>query len=329
MRARDAFFAAAIRDGTRAGGCAMFKRELIAELKCEGYSPRAWAAYVRGHLRLVREVLEARPAPVRSLIAHGAAQFGLLLVFALALALVDQPGLGRHVFVAGALALVFFAAWALLHLGLLTDLGGRPLLGFGVPNALTLFRGMAGPPLVVVALAHELALAGVIYAVASLSDVVDGFVARRRGPVSRLGVVMDALVDIVWNSSAVLALVLAGILPAWILLAVGVRYGLLLAGSAVLYLVHAGMHIRPTRFGKLTGFFTSMVILLIVGNRLAAGAGGLGAAPSREVESLLEIALGFIIAATIGHAFVLGWLNRRAPADERERVRGRVVGRIR
>jgi len=187
-----------------------------------------------------------------------------------------------------------------LHLGLLTDLGGRPLLGFGVPNALTLFRGMAGPPLVVVALAHELALAGVIYAVASLSDVVDGFVARRRGPVSRLGVVMDALVDIVWNSSAVLALVLAGILPAWILLAVGVRYGLLLAGSAVLYLVHAGMHIRPTRFGKLTGFFTSMVILLIVGNRLAAGAGGLGAAPSREVESLLEIALGFIIAATIG-----------------------------
>lgn len=319
----------AIRGGARVAGCAMFKRELIDELKSEGYTPRAWAAYVHGHLRLVREVIESRPAPVRSLAAHGAIQFGLLLLCALALALGDQPGLGRHVFVAGALALVFFAAWALFHLGLLTDLGGRPLLGFGVPNALTLFRGMAGPPLVVVAAAQELTLAGAIYAAASLSDVVDGFVARRRGPVSRLGVVMDAVVDIVWNSSAVVALVLAGILPTWILVAVGVRYGLLLAGSAVLYLVHAGTHIRPTRFGKLTGFFTAVVILLVIANRIAAGAGLLGASPAGEVEQLLEIALGFIIAATIGQAFVLGWLNRRAPQSERERAMGRVVGRIR
>lgn len=307
----------------------MFKRELIEELKSRGYSPRAWPGYVHGHLRLVREVIEARPAPVRSVIAHAATQFGLLLVFALALALLGEPGLGRHVFVAGALALVFFAAWSLLHLGLLVDLGGRPLLRFGIPNALTLFRGMAGPPLVVVAAGHELALAGVIYATAALSDVADGFVARRRGPVSQLGVVMDALVDIVWNSSTVLALTLAGILPKWILLAVAVRYGLLLAGSAVLYLVNAAMHIRPTRFGKLTGFFTSGVILLVIGNRLFAGAGILGGARALEVESLLEVVLGFIIAATIVHAFVLGGLNLRAPGGRRERVVGRVVGRIR
>jgi cardiolipin synthase len=306
----------------------MFKRELITELQSEGYTPRAWAAYVHGHLRLVRVVIESRPAPVRSLAAHAAIQFGLVLAGSLVLALMGEPGLGRHVFIAGATALVF-TAWALCHLGLLTDLDKRPLLGFGVPNSLTLFRGMAGPPLVVVAASGELALAGVVYLAASLSDVADGFVARRRGPVSPLGVVMDAVVDIVWNTSAVLALVLAGILPAWILAAVGVRYGLLLAGSAVLYLVHAGIHIRPTRFGKLTGLFTAIIILLVVANRLAAGAGVLGAGRAVEVESLLELALAFIIAATIGQAFLLGWLNRRRPASAEERTTGRVVGRIR
>jgi cardiolipin synthase len=307
----------------------MFKRELIEELKDRGYSPRAWPAYVHGHLRLVREVIEARPAPVRSVIAHGAAQFTLLLVFALALALLGEAMLGRQIFVSGAIALVLFTAWALLHLGLLVDLDGRPLLAFGAPNALTLFRAMAGPPLVAVAAAHGLGLALVIYAAASLSDVADGFVARRRGPVSKLGVVMDALVDIVWNSSAVLALFLAGILPWWILLAVGVRYGLLLVGSAGLYLVNSAMHIRPTRFGKLTGFFTSGVILLIIGNRLLAAGGILRDDRSAGVESLLEIVLGFILAATIVHVFVLGALNFRASAGRRDRVVGRVVGRIR
>ncbi len=308
----------------------MFKRELIEELKAGGYAPHAWLAYVGAHLRLARRVVEERPAPVRSLIAHGAAFFALLIAVSLALALFDESGLGRHVFVAGAIPLILLSGWVLLHLGLLTDLSGRPLLGFGAPNALTLFRGMAGPPLVVVAAAGHIGLAAVLYAAGSLSDVADGFVARRRGPASPLGVVMDALVDIIWNSSAILALAVAGILPRWIVILVAVRYGMLLTGSGLLYLVNAGMHIRPTRFGKVTGFFTSGVLLLVIANRLLHASGFLPPGPALEVESLLEIVLGFIFASTIVHVFVLGALNvRRRPAPEAERVVGRVVGRIR
>ncbi len=307
----------------------MFKRELIEELKAHDYSPRAWVHYIGGHLHLVRQVIDQRPAPVRSLIAHAAGLFVLLLVSALALALLDQPGVSRHVFLAGGVALLCLSGWALLHLGLLTDLGGRPLLGFGAPNALTLFRGVAGPPLIVLAAAGEIGLAAVVYLLASLSDVVDGFVARRHGPVSHLGVVMDTLVDIVWNSSAILAFVLAGILPAWILVLVGARYGLLLTGSAVFYLLNTEVHIRPTRFGKLTGFFTAGVILLILVNRQVVGHGLLRPGAAAEVESLLEIVLGFLFASTIIHVVVLGLFNIHGPPRPAERVAGKVVGRIR
>jgi phosphatidylglycerophosphate synthase len=307
----------------------VFRRELIEELRTRGYRPRAWLTYAWEHLQLVRRVIEERPAPVRSIIGHGALLFVLLFVFSLVLALLGEGDVGRRVFLAGASGLVLLCLWLLFHLGLLSDLSGRPLLHLGAPNALTLFRGATIAPVVILAADGQIALAGVLYAAAALSDVADGIVARRRGPLTRLGVIMDALVDIAWNAGAVLALQRAGILPWWMLALVAVRYGLLLVGSAVLYLRNTALRVRPTRFGKASGTAITGALLLVMVNRVMVEwrvqpewwrAG--------EVGALLELVLAFLPFGTIAYVIVLGALNYRSPDLAREPV-GRVVGGIR
>ena len=94
-----------------------------------------------------------------------------------------------------------------------------------LPNALTLMRIFLVPLLVVVLLTKfegrmilgvrkELAGAA-IFGLASLTDWLDGYLARRRKQVTPLGQVMDPLADKLLTSAAFLALVQMGLAPAW------------------------------------------------------------------------------------------------------------------
>ena len=289
----------------------MFKRELIVELKAAGYRPRAWIPYVRGHVDYALHTLIARPEPARAVIGHGAALVGLLFALSLAFALTDSLELGQRLFLWSALWVGALTAWVLLHLGLLTDLAGRPLQRFGWPNALTLLRGATVPPLIVFATADRLQPLAVVLAVGAVSDVADGFVARRIGPLSRLGVLMDAMVDIAWNLGAFIAFVIAGLLPGWILGFVGLRYGLLLAGGTLLYLRRTALTIRPTRFGKATGAVISVGLGVLLANRLLFEGGQIALAPSTAIGGMLAAALTLVAAATVLHVLYLGAVAQR------------------
>jgi CDP-diacylglycerol--glycerol-3-phosphate 3-phosphatidyltransferase len=94
-----------------------------------------------------------------------------------------------------------------------------------LPTALTLMRIFLVPLLVVVLLTKfegrmilgvrkELAGAA-IFGLASFTDWLDGYLARRRKQVTPLGQVMDPLADKLLTSAAFLALVQMGLAPAW------------------------------------------------------------------------------------------------------------------
>ena len=298
----------------------MFKRELIAELKAAGYRPRAWAVYVRRHFDAALGLIAERPGPVRSIVAHGIALFILFFVASLALGLTHGLDLGRRFFLAGALWTGVLCGWVLAHLGLLTDLAGRPLFRLGWPNALSLLRGATVPAMLVLADAGAHGLAVVVLAIGAATDVLDGYVARRIGPLSRLGVIMDAVVDITWYTAAFVAFTRAGLLPRWILGLVMTRYALLLSGAAVLYLRHTRLEIRPTRFGKATGALISIGLFLLLANRVLYDSRVISDPIHDVTGGLLESALGILAAATVLHVFLLGAIARRAGEADRARV---------
>ncbi|HXI04120.1 MAG TPA: CDP-diacylglycerol--glycerol-3-phosphate 3-phosphatidyltransferase, partial [Candidatus Saccharimonadales bacterium] len=95
-----------------------------------------------------------------------------------------------------------------------------------VPNLLTLLRIFLVPFLVVVLLTkfegkEYLGLA--IFLLAALTDVLDGWLARRRGQVTSLGILLDPIADKLLVSAALISLVELGIVPAWMVVVIVAR----------------------------------------------------------------------------------------------------------
>ena len=90
---------------------------------------------------------------------------------------------------------------------------------FSNPNVLTMYRVVAIPGLVVLLLfPNRLTtfLAAFFFSIASITDALDGFFARRRGMESSFGKVMDPVADKLLVSSAFIMMTSLGWVPAWI-----------------------------------------------------------------------------------------------------------------
>ena len=144
-----------------------------------------------------------------------------------------------------------------------------------LPNTLTLGRIFLVPLLVVVLLtsfdgksvlgvSNEM-LGAAIFALASITDWLDGYLARRRGQVTGLGEWMDPLADKLLITAALISLVQLGRAPAWMVAVIlgrefavtGLRQVALLEGKVL----------AASRWGKWkTGVQITMIIALLLNN---------------------------------------------------------------
>ncbi len=95
-----------------------------------------------------------------------------------------------------------------------------------LPNALTVSRILIVPLLVAVLLTQiegrEFIGLG-LFLIASLTDFLDGFLARRREEVTALGKLLDPAADKILTSAAFISLVGLGLAPAWMVVVVIAR----------------------------------------------------------------------------------------------------------
>ena len=95
-----------------------------------------------------------------------------------------------------------------------------------LPNALTMLRILA-VPVVVVALLGETpngdVIAAIVFALASLTDGLDGYFARSRGSITTFGKLMDPLADKLLIIGALVSLVSLGRLEAWVAMVIIAR----------------------------------------------------------------------------------------------------------
>src|SRR5712671_3748030 len=141
-----------------------------------------------------------------------------------------------------------------------------------LPNSLTLTRIFLVPLLVVVLLTkcEGRAILGIskelvgaaIFAVASVTDWLDGYLARRRAQVTALGQVIDPLADKLLTSAAFISLVQMGVAPAWM---VAVIIGREFAVTALRSLSYArGVAIPASWLGKVKMIGQVVAILALI-----------------------------------------------------------------
>ena len=102
------------------------------------------------------------------------------------------------------------------------SLGGR----MNLPNAITISRIVMVPVFLVLAYGDSKAAAVgafVLFLVASLSDSLDGYLARKRGQISRLGQFLDPLADKLLVGAALVVLVDTRDFPLWAALLIALR----------------------------------------------------------------------------------------------------------
>jgi CDP-diacylglycerol---glycerol-3-phosphate 3-phosphatidyltransferase len=92
-----------------------------------------------------------------------------------------------------------------------------------LPNALTVLRIFLVPLLVVVLLTRArtekwLFVGVAIFGLAVLTDYLDGYFARRRNQVTRLGILLDPIADKLLTAAAFLSLVEMDAVPAWMVM---------------------------------------------------------------------------------------------------------------
>ena len=198
-----------------------------------------------------------------------------------------------------------------------------------LPNMLSVARLLATIPLVILILIKQswaLLIATALFVAGSITDTIDGRLARRYHLVSNLGVFLDLTADKVFVSAALIALVQVNFVPAWIVIVIVARE--FLVSGLRSFAAARGVVIPAGRWGKQK---TLLTLLSLGGILLATGLGGhtafplglnTGGAPGSFADYLLLLSDIVLLLAVIWTIFSAveylrgGWGIITEPASE-------------
>jgi len=178
-----------------------------------------------------------------------------------------------------------------------------------LPNLLSLAR-LGAVPVVVWAIATgHYTTAFWVFAVAGLSDALDGFIAKRFGATTEFGAWLDPLADKALLVAVYVALVFREHLPIWLVLLVVFRDLVIVGGALLVQVMTQRLTMRPLLVSKVNTA-AQIALAAFVLARLGL---------SVEWPQLTEIAVWIVAATTLasGVAYVFTW-SRKVAAWERE-----------
>lgn len=169
-----------------------------------------------------------------------------------------------------------------------------------LPNLITAAR-LALVPFVVWGIVREAwGAAFLLFAVAGLSDGIDGFLARRYGLTSRLGAILDPLADKALMLAVLVSLTLAGLVPAWFPALLIARDTLMVLGAGLARLAGRPLETPPLRVGKLNTAGQIAFLAWLLGSRAL----GIAAVEAEAVAMPALAGLSVVSAVVQG---VAGW----------------------
>ena len=104
-----------------------------------------------------------------------------------------------------------------------------------IPNALTIIRFLLIPFILYVVVSGNYLLALILFTLSGITDIADGFIARKFNLISNFGKLMDPLADKLTQISMLAILVLNNMIPVWILVVVALKEIAMVCGASFLY----------------------------------------------------------------------------------------------
>jgi CDP-diacylglycerol--glycerol-3-phosphate 3-phosphatidyltransferase len=188
------------------------------------------------------------------------------------------------------------------------------LFPLNLPNFLTLLRIVAVPVLVVALLGETSngdTLAAVVFALAAITDGLDGYIARSRDAVTTFGKLMDPLADKLLIIAALISLVSLDRLQAWVAMVIIARE-LAVTGLRTIA-IEQGVVIAASWLGKVkTLLQVAAIFALIAANPSPAW-----------VDALVYAAVAMTLVSGADYFFGL----RRRIREEREKLAAQLSSR--
>lgn len=131
----------------------------------------------------------------------------------------------------------------------------------GLANWLTTLRILLIPVFVTLLVYRRAAEALLVFCLASLTDLLDGYIARSRGRQTRLGAFLDPVADKLLLTSAFVTLTYLKVVPFWIAAVVVSRDLVLSVGVLVIHVAGGTVHPTPSWLGKLSTLLQMATIL--------------------------------------------------------------------
>ena len=125
------------------------------------------------------------------------------------------------------------------------------IYGLNIPNFITLGRIILVPLVVWAIASSQMTVAFVLFAVAGLSDAVDGFLAKRFNMTTELGALLDPIADKALLVSIYVALGITGAIPRWIVILVVSRDFMIVGAMIVSWIMDNPMPVKPLMASKL------------------------------------------------------------------------------
>lgn len=133
-----------------------------------------------------------------------------------------------------------------------------------LPNLLTILRIALLPFFLFFLVKGRYEAALIIFFIASISDALDGFVARKFHQVTELGKLLDPAADKIFLLSSFTAFYFLDLIPLWFFILGIVKDLVILGGSAFIHLKHKKLDINPTLSGKASTAFQMATVLFIL-----------------------------------------------------------------
>lgn len=134
-----------------------------------------------------------------------------------------------------------------------------------IPNILTIIRFILIPFIFIAVINHHFLIALIIFSISALTDILDGYIARKYKFITDIGKLIDPLADKLTQISLLLALTILKILPWWILAIVFIKECVMIISASLLY-SRKDVVVYSKWYGKLATvlFYLAIVCSLLI-----------------------------------------------------------------